>query len=373
MSPTNVAFRVDASIRIGTGHVMRCLTLAGTLQAHGMQCHFISREHPGHLIDLVRQSGHAITVLPAALQEPSTADATRAADESSYSDWLGCSWQTDVQQTAAILATLRPDWLVVDHYALDERWEVAAAPHYGKLLVIDDLANRVHRCDLLVDQNLGRQPQDYANLVPAICKVLTGPRYALLRPEFAALRDYSLKRRTNAQLKELLITMGGVDLPNATSQVLAALKACPLSTDCRVTVVMGQHAPWLDEVRRTALTMPFPIEVKVGVRDMAQLMADSDLAIGAAGSTMWERCALGLPTCMLILAENQREAGSAIASTGAAVLIEATPELEAELVKCFNVFSTDVRRLYLMSEQARAICDGLGVDRVVQRLLAEES
>ena len=253
-----IAFRTDASLQMGRGHVLRCLTLADGLKARGAQCHFISREHPGHLLDTIRQRGFKVFSLAGNKQQAIAATNSIANEiptprqEPSHAAWLGSSWQLDASDTTAILSDLQPDWLVVDHYALDQRWEKALAPHYKKLMVIDDLADRTHQADLLLDQNLGRQPQDYQALVPASCLVLTGPRYALLRPEFAVLRDASLKRRATAQgkqIKQLLITMGGVDLPNATGQVLEALKTCLLPTDCRITVVMGAAAPALEQVR----------------------------------------------------------------------------------------------------------------------------
>ena len=326
------AFRTDASLLMGSGHVMRCLTLADALKAQGVECHFISREHPGHLMEIIRQRGYVVAVLPAKPSaSPSDAHSPRCVGEPAHAPWLGCDWQTDAQQTGTILATLQPDWLVVDHYALDQRWEVALQPHYRKLLVIDDLADRPHHCNLLLDQNLGRRPEDYVGLVPAECEVLAGPQYALLRPEFAELRPYSLQRRQQPQLKQLLVTMGGVDAPNATGQVLQALKDCPLPQDCRITVVMGAAAPWLAQVRDVAAQMPWPAEVLVNVNDMARCMADSDLAIGAAGSTSWERCCLGLPTLLLVLAENQAPGAQALDASGAAVLIGGTSDVMHKL------------------------------------------
>src|ERR1035437_405447 len=200
-----IAFRTDASLQMGSGHVMRCLTLADALKAQGAQCQFISRAHPCNLIEVIRQRGYMVNILVAPVQQAQAAIKNIAATvqgaqqkpphEPAHAAWLGSTWQADAQETTVVLATLQPDWLVVDHYALDQRWEEVLAAHCLQLLVIDDLADRPHRCDLLLDQNLGRQPQDYANLVPAHCQVLTGPNYALLRPEFVALRHYSLQRR----------------------------------------------------------------------------------------------------------------------------------------------------------------------------------
>jgi UDP-2,4-diacetamido-2,4,6-trideoxy-beta-L-altropyranose hydrolase len=365
-----IAFRTDASLLMGSGHVMRCLTMADALKAQGAQCHFISRAHPCHLLEMIRQRGFDFTVLPAELLAPPAAHIQAVGDsakEPDHASWLGCDWQTDAEETRAVLVKLQPDWLVVDHYALDQRWEAALRPNYKKLMVIDDLADRPHQCDMLLDQNLGRQPKDYANRVPAQCKLLIGPQYALLRPEFAALRAYSLQRRQQSALKNILVTMGGVDQPNATGQVLQALKGCFLPQDCRISVVMGLQAPWLPQVRAQAQNMPWPTEVLVNISDMAQRMADSDLAIGAAGSTSWERCCLGLPTLMVVLADNQWPGAKALDAAQAACLIGKVGDIATQLPLAVRAVNQD-DRLMQMSTFACSITDGLGVYQVLQTL-----
>ena len=371
-----IAFRTDASLHMGIGHVMRCLTLVDALRAQGAQCHFISRQHPGHLMDVIRQRGYITNSLVAPVQQakaaikkiaPTVQDTkSNQPPEPAHAAWLGSTWQADAQETAAVLASFQPDWLVVDHYALDQRWETALAPYYKKLMVIDDLADRPHRCNLLLDQNLGRQPKDYAGLVPAHCQVLTGPHHALLRPEFAKLRAYSLQRRqAQPAMRQLLITMGGVDQPNATGQVLQALKTCALPADCRITVVMGLTAPWLQNVQELAAHMPWPTEVVVNVNDMAQRMADSALAIGAAGSTSWERCCLGLPTLMVVLADNQQAGAQALEAAHAARLIGAVSDIAKQLpLAAAELIDSD--RQNRMSLAASAITDGQGVEKILK-------
>lgn len=357
-----ITFRTDASLQIGTGHVMRCLTLADALAARGAGCQFICRAHGGNLIDFIRSKGHTAHALPVGTAVPgSPADLAHA-------PWLGATQAEDAEACAPILAAQRSDWLVVDHYALDARWERALASRYRKLMVIDDLADRPHACDLLLDQTFGRDAADYRLLVPADCRLLCGSQYALLRPEFAALRPYSLQRRVHPVLRELLITMGGVDKDNATGQVLQALRTCSLPADCRITVVMGATAPWLEEVRTQAQDMPWPTRVLVGVSDMAQLMADSDLAIGAAGATSWERCCLGMPTIMLVLADNQRKVAQALEQSSGAKLINlgqcATMQLKERLLPLID----DPAQLQNMSDCAASVVDGSGVGAVIRHM-----
>lgn len=363
-----VAFRADASLQMGTGHVMRCLTLANALAARGAECHFICRALDGNLIEHVRAMGHRVHALPVVCvvrQRLTGSDTHHDVVKPAHSHWLGATQAQDIDACAPILAVLRPDWLIVDHYALDASWERALAPNCDRLMVIDDLADRPHAGDLLLDQTFGRADDDYRTWLPAHCKLLCGSRYALLRPEFAALRPYSLQRRALPQLRHLLISMGGVDKDNHTGQVLAALYRCELPTDCDITVVIGATAPWRAEVERKARSMPWPTRVRVGVSDMAQLMADSDFAIGAAGATSWERCCLGVPTVMLVLANNQRRIAQELSNAGAADLFDVSTLKNQSLIRP-ELLEPQV--LASMSDAAAAITDGFGVARIIETL-----
>lgn len=357
----NVVFRADASRLIGTGHVMRCLTLAATLREQGAQCRFICREQTGNLIDFIRDKGYAVNALSATKHSADWDDAT------AHADFLGCSQAQDAQDCLPILKEAQPDWLVVDHYGLDSRWETALRPHYRKLMVIDDLADRPHQCHVLLDQTFGRPSNDYAPWVPADSILLCGAQYSLLRPEFAAARPASLERRkSRSEPSRLLITMGGVDKDNATGRVLQSLKNTALAAHCNITVVMGAHAPWLEAVRKQASDMPWPTTVRVNVDNMAELMAESDLAIGAAGATAWERCCLGLPCMMVILADNQRLIASELANAGAASILTLPEENSAAPPIDPSIFIPE--NLAQMSQYAAAVTDGLGAQHVLEHL-----
>lgn len=363
MATRLMVFRADASLQIGSGHVMRCLTLAEALRATGSECHFICRAHAGNLLDSIRQRGFIVHELP-------VSDTSGTAEEAAHTSWLGCDWTTDAAQTAAILANLEPDWLVVDHYALDRQWEMAVRTEHCRLMVIDDLADRPHAADLLLDQNLGRQPQDYDHLIPATCTVLTGPQNALLRPEFAALRKSSLIRRQIPALRHLLISLGGVDKDNATGDVLAALKQCKLPAGFRISVVMGAQAPWIQEIRDVAEQMPWRTEVQVDIADMAQRMTACDLAIGAAGSSAWERCCMGLPSLMVVLADNQWPGARALEAAQAAWLVGEQNDIAAKLPHAMHALLQD-SNLASLVWQASQITDGQGVSRVIAMLRTE--
>jgi UDP-2,4-diacetamido-2,4,6-trideoxy-beta-L-altropyranose hydrolase len=362
---------------------MRCLTLARALREEGAECHFLCREHQGSLSELIQDEGFFVHRLPLVAQD----DANRPLPESErhackiaqgaqpyrtdgiteHSHWLGVSWQSDADACRAILESLAPDWLIVDHYALDACWEKAVLPASTRLMVIDDLADRAHIADILLDQNLGRREADYDNLVPEGCQRLIGPRYALLRPEFAELREKSLaRRRDQLELKRLLISLGGVDKDNAAGAVLDALKSCGLPEGCHITVVMGASAPWLDYVRAKADELPWHCDVVVNVTDMAVRMTWADLAIGAAGSTSWERCCLGVPTLMIELAENQKGIAQALHQAGAAYNVgkpdslNRLPDIWPEIVHPMP--------LAQMSHIASHLVDGRGVARLVREM-----
>ena len=359
------AFRADASIRIGSGHVMRCLTLADSLRARGHKSRFLVRPHDGHLAAHIRQRGHAVVLLPVGGTARDEADPAGPP----HAEWLGGPWTEDATVSLAALNKTAPDWLVVDHYALDARWEALLAAACGRLMVIDDLADRPHACDMLLDQSLGRHAEEYAALLPADCVTLIGQRFALLRPEFQALRAASLARRESPMLRNILVSMGGVDKDDATSAMLAGIEAASLPDGVAVTVVNGRDAPWLDKVRRRAAGMRLPTEVLVGVRNMAEHMMQADLAIGAAGGTAWERCCLGLPSIVVVLAENQRPGAEALARAGAAWVIDDIAEVPRALPGLLTA-AAGPAPLAQTTRRAAAITDGRGAERVCEQLLS---
>lgn len=357
-----VVFRTDASLEIGTGHVMRCLTLALGLLERGANISFLCREHDGNLIDLIRSHGFLVHVLPLFSQcdyrEASPLDPAHAA-------WLGCNWQIDVEQCKLIFHE-PVDWIIIDHYALDYRWENAMRDKCHKMMCIDDLADRMHECDLLLDQNLGRNEDDYLELVSPGTELLLGPQYALLRNEFVDWRDVSLKDRIQPKLRHLLIAMGGVDNDNVTQVILQTIDQSHLIDLERITVILGPHAPWRDNVRKRASEMSVSVTLLSNVNNMAQLMAQCDLAIGAGGTTTWERCCLGIPTVLISLAENQKYISREVGKAGAAILCD-VEEVEHELGNILRVISAP-DYLQRLSWNASQITDGRGMQSVRQIL-----
>ena len=187
-----VVIRTDASLQIGTGHVMRCLTLANALNEKGVTVEFICRDLPGNLIVYIESKGFSVHSLHGLTT--SKPGVSRSHNNLSHSHWLGVSQEQDVKECESVLNIINPDWLIVDHYAIDCWWQNELKGHYKKLMVIDDLADRRHECDLLLDQTFGRKEEDYKSLVNKDCHLLLGSKYALLRPEFTQWREYSLRQ-----------------------------------------------------------------------------------------------------------------------------------------------------------------------------------
>lgn len=355
--------RADASIEMGTGHVMRCLTLASVLVGKGHNCHFICRDHPGNLANIIRDQGFDVTVL----EQPSIFNEIGDDNALAHAAWLGCSQEQDAQQVTGVLKGLgfnTIDCLIVDHYALDITWESLLRIRVGRLMVIDDLFDRKHDCDILVNQNLGVSTHQYKHLVPSHCRILAGIQYAMLRPEFQRFRRLSLDNKSHSRPKQLLITMGGVDPDNYTGRILEKLKNCDCETLSKVVIILGETAPHKDAVVNLASSMSPNIEIKIGVRNMAEIMANSDIAFGAAGSTSWERCCLGLPTLLFVIADNQSDLAEVLEQHKAIIRADINADAQ-KLCTSFQRLLVDVDHYRATSRAAALICDGRGVDRVM--------
>lgn len=351
-----VAFRVDATELIGGGHVMRCLTLADALREEGAETSFVCAALPAALGDRLVAAGHALHMIAAP-------DGLERDGE----DWHEPPLPVEAQarDVAATLAALGgpADWIVVDHYLLGATWHSAARRGAERILVIDDLANRLLDCDLLLDQTFGRGAADYRQLVPASAQVLAGASYALLRPEFARERPAALERRKRGgPVERILISLGTTDVGGITASVLDAVVGS--TGDCAIDVVLGSKAPSLARVGEFAARND-RVSLHVDAADMAALMRDADIAVGAGGMTALERCALGLPSVILPLADNQIANARAIERAGAGLVSDDWQRVPVRLDEILR----DQRILRDMSTAASNIIDGGGTDRVVVQMI----
>jgi|TARA_B110000259_G_scaffold112874_1_gene128779 UDP-2,4-diacetamido-2,4,6-trideoxy-beta-L-altropyranose hydrolase len=354
-----VAVRADASISIGSGHVHRCLTLTDQLLRSNYEVTFFTRPNNGHLVNLIKSRGCHVRLLPLILDESFNGDDCVTWPESYAIE--------DARQTILCAGDELYDWMIVDHYGVDSPWEIFTKGIYKHLLVLDDLANRQHDCNILVDQNLGRKSSHYQALLNEKAVRLCGSEYALLRPEFSVSRDISLERRKFHGLQSILIFMGGTDVNNITCRVLEALWDNHLKAFKKIYVVMGSNAPSLNNVRDLLGKFNCSTELLIDTDKIHEYMTLSDISVGGAGGAAWERCCLGLPSLIVTIAENQVEGSKALVRAGAAQSITQLELKKRMLTKTILLLENN-GELSNMSANAASICDGSGASRVLAEM-----
>ncbi|SDS90878.1 UDP-2,4-diacetamido-2,4,6-trideoxy-beta-L-altropyranose hydrolase [Pseudomonas asplenii] len=347
-----VLFRADASAAIGSGHVARCLTLAAVLRACGADVLFACRELPGNALARLADDGVRSLVLPGAYPGEDPAQGIEAP----------LPWQADIDALEHCLAgEAEFDWIVVDHYGLDHRWQTAARRWARRLAAIDDLNNRQHAVDLLFDQNFTAGDPEYAGRALGPCRQLLGPRYALIRDEF---------RRApvpiNAQAGRVLVNFGGLDGAGETWKAMLALEGFK---DLQVDFIAGTANPRLAQLQALAADRPL-WRVQTFVKDFAERMAEADLFIGAGGGTSWERAALGLPTLCIAVAENQQANAERLAEAGAHIYLGASQSVDVDQLRQavgFLLGNPGLRQS--LAKRSRSLVDGLGARRFAVALL----
>lgn len=305
----NIVIRTDASVEIGTGHVMRCLTLAKQLKRHGAEVTFVCCEFEGNSISYLQGEGMGVAVLPSI--------------EDNF------QWQLDAEETIVVIKemNIEVDLVIVDHYGLDSSWESRLRRFTKKIMVIDDLADRPHDCDLLLDQNYYLNMNErYGKLVPEHCIQMLGPDYVLLRDEF--MQAVKRPRERKGEINSILVFFGGTDPTGETIKTLKAIRDINIP-EMKINVVVGAANPKRYETERLCSEMQ-NVNFYCQVSNMAELMWEADLAIGAGGATTWERCYLGLPSLTVVLAGNQLEVTKTIANQGATIYLGEGPDLTVE-------------------------------------------
>lgn len=311
---------------------MRCMSLAGALSQKGWLCRFACSQETFKTIEALEKSAYEVV------------------SPDNYQD-----------QTAL---------LVVDHYELDKTFEASCRSWARKIMVLDDMANRPHDCDILIDQTVGRKAEDYESLVPSHCDILTGAHYALLRPQFSKLRPKALQRRQKNQgnIERVMVSMGSTNIYNITGTVLAALNGWD-DKALKIDVVLGSGAYALKDIRAYIEKMNedsiHNVTLHINIEDMAALMAQADLAFGSGGTTSWERCCVGLPAIMIEIADNQALIANKLHNEGAVFNLGWYKQLTTDIIR--DTLSRLVSRSHIvmkMSETASKICDGSGTEKV---------
>jgi len=351
----NIAFRVDASAKIGSGHVMRCLTLAEALRSAGATVTFICR---GRAANQIRRQGFEVALLP-------WRKAPRKDPRPPYGTWLGATSKQDAADTVKAIGQSPVDLLIVDHYGIGAKWHKRLRAHAKSIMAIDDLADRKYDCDLLLDQSaLGKGEERYASRVPRGCKVLLGPKFALLRPEFKKVR--SMGCMWDEQVHKIFVSFGGSDTTNETGKTLAVASSLHLSL--RVIAVVGESNRRYSMLQRR-FGKTRGVSLVKNPPSMADAMLHTDLAIGAPGMTTWERACLGIPSVLLALAENQEGIGRAMQGAEAALYLGCARDVtEEDLARAITglILAPDVR--CRMAAEGMRLSDGLGVERVMAEI-----
>ncbi len=349
-----IAFRLDSSLQIGSGHVFRCLALSNWLRAKNAEVIFICRSLQGNLMPLIKNNGYKVQAL-----------ANRVGRK-----LKGISWVRDAEQTINVLKDYNDlDWLVLDHYAIDKKWEAKIRKHVKRIMVIDDLADRQHDCDLLLDQNLYQNMETrYDKLVPRKCRKLLGPRFVLLRSEFLEVRK-KIKPR-NGRVRRIIIYFGSGDLTDETSKVLRAISLCSLS-HIQIDIVLGINNPHKKSIMKMASSMKF-VNCYNYVINMAEFMANADLFIGAGGVTTYERSCLGLPSLVITVAKNQVQAIADLSRAGCLRFCGKNNEINPQDIS--NHLEHLIANPAILKEYSRnsmQLVDGRGTQRCVDFMMAD--
>ena len=350
---------------------MRCLALATEAKKRKLGVLFFARSLDETLKEKIEVAGVQLIEL---IGSQSSSDQVYK-----HSAWLSVSELEDAAESLACIKSFSeaegaPVAIVVDHYALGQPWHErlrSVAP----VVAIDELGDRPLAPDWLVDQTEGKTSNDYAGLVADHTHLLLGGKFALLRPEFAEQVKFTGSTRLPISTPlQVLVTMGGVDADNASSAVISALQIASSRIPLEATLVIGGANPNRDELAARAAACDFSLAVKVDVENMAELMATHDLAIGAAGTTTWECCAMGMPSLNLILAENQQPVCKWLAATGASINLGWAKDLDPQLMADAIVsMSCDPERYAAMVQAAFAVTDGYGCKRLLDAALEKSA
>ena len=356
-----VAFRVDASVEQGTGHLMRCLVLANELRDRGHSCVFITQPFLPPLVSQIQNERHKVVLINPELKRISA-----YYHKNQYLKWMARSLDNDAFETYSKIIEINPDILVVDHYAIDYEWMKYFLDLEIRTVVIDDLANRNHLCDILIDQNYGRSTKDYEYLVPKETTILAGSEFIFIKEDFRKIRNSSIYERTFRKANRINICMGGMDKDNSTQDVLEVIQNIDWLKEWHVDIILRSSSPHARDVEAFLAKMQPQTTIHFDSTNIAELFSLADLAIGAGGVTLWERCCVGLPSLLLTIADNQLPAAQALSNTHAVDYVGDIRQLDwtNKLFLRLERLANKPEAIKIMSRSASAICDGSGLNKV---------
>lgn len=355
-----VIFRVDISAEIGAGHLMRCVTLATALKESGAQVHFICRSLPEPVRDLLSRQEFGFTLLDQASRNGKKNGSPPAQSARDFQE-------EDSGGTIRAIGGVNYDWLIVDHYGLDRQWESILNRRVNHLMVIDDLADREHHCEILLDPTYGENSSRYECLVPADCRCLCGSEFALLRPQFSLNRQPGERVLPPGEKARVHVFFGSSDTSNHTARFSRMLLVHFPSLS--LSAVVGRDFKPVGQLEQLSVEFGTRFSWKADLPDMAGSMKECDVALGAPGGTTWERACIGLPAAYLAVAKNQISILERLESSGLCVYLgEADGLDEGTFVAKMRTFLSDAPALQGMRSVGMRAVDGHGTDRVVSAI-----
>ena len=355
-----IAIRTDASHAIGSGHLMRCLALASEMRKVGWKVVFVSSGREKKWIDLIKGKNFECEVIESSLDLSHSLHVDSEEPEG--------NWQQDAVETMQVLKNRQIGWLIVDHYGLGSYWESALRACTKYIMVIDDLADRNHDCDILVDCVYGRTRDDYFGLVPSKCQMLLGTKYALIRPEFRELRNMALKRRSDHKsIQKILVSLGGVDKGNLTEKVVNILQLINWRTNIELDIVVGQGYQHISSMNKQIESIPFKTKLSIGVNDMATRIINAEFGVGTFGVSTWERFCLGLPSVNIVSETNQLEAVAKLNQLECAGIVH-IHSLEKQIKSTINEIVSDIKIYRQHTKSCSRLIDGRGLFRVISEM-----
>lgn len=356
---SKIVFRVDSGSHIGVGHIMRCLALARKLKEKNHDNYFVTNNHVGN-INSVIEKDFKLELIGGGLQK-----ALEENEKLNYKLWIGESLEEDLKNTNAFIDRIGGcDLFIVDHYAIDSEYEKKIKA--GKIMVIDDLANRRHFCDILIDQNITADEKIYSSLLDKKSHLLMGPSFALLREEFKSLRSKVDPRHFDRQTRSILVFFGGAD-SEGLSLRFASIMGELLNKYEFHFVLKKTHRDFAD-LNQILLSHPH-CTLHSFVENFGELMLKMDLFIGAGGTTSWERASLGVASVLVAVAENQMGNCKRLHETDNCYFIGRSSDLQSEdWLRFFAQIVSDESLWYRLRKNSFALVDALGTQRVAEEI-----
>lgn len=355
-----VAIRVDLSVPMGLGHARRCQSLAFALRDSGAQILFVSRPMDLDSRAVLSRPFYDVRLL----ERP--AGAYERIDQAApqHASWAGVSWEQDANDTIAALRGWQPDWLVIDHYSFDSRWHTSVRHALGcRILVVDDLADRDLDADILVDHNWCDDHRlKYGSHATRVSRLLGGPRFALLGPDYATTQPYSFR----PEVESIGIFMGGTDAARLSETALAACRRIA-GFSGTIEVATTSSNPNLRRLRECCAVSP-GTTLLVDQPSLAGFFARHDLQIGAGGGATWERCCMGAPSIAVIGAANQVPVLRPLSGLGVLLAVESENANAPMLAGYVGELIESPATRHDLGVSARNMVDGLGSTRVAQEV-----